>query len=59
MRLHGLRGERSNVPSDSAGLYGAVDIVIKKDNTRENDLEVENLGSLGLKILGILRILLR
>ena len=26
-RLHGLRGERSNVPRDSAVLYGAENLV--------------------------------
>ena len=54
VRLHDVRGERSNVPRDSAVLYGAEDNVIKKDNTRKNDLKIENLGNLGLKILGIL-----
>ena len=33
-----MRGERSNVPRDSAVLYGAEDNVIKKDNTRKNDV---------------------
>ena len=33
------------------------DNVIKKDNTRKNDLKIENLGNLGLKILGILHLL--
>lgn len=30
VRLHDVRGERSNVPRDSAVLYGAEDNVIKK-----------------------------
>ena len=48
-----MRGERSNVPRDSAALYGAEDNVIKKE--RKNDLSIENSGDFGLKILGILR----
>lgn len=44
-RLHGLCGDWSNVPRDSASLYGAEDNVIKKDNTRKNGLIIENLGN--------------
>ena len=40
-----MRGERSNVPRDSAVLYGAEDNVIKTDNTRKNGPKIENLGS--------------
>lgn len=29
-RLHGLRAERSNVPRDSAALYGAVSCIMEE-----------------------------
>jgi len=39
-----VRGERSNVPRDSAVLYGAEEDVMTEENTRKNGLKIENLG---------------
>ena len=35
LRLHGLRGERSNVPRDSAALYEAGERLLKKNKVCE------------------------
>ena len=57
-RLHGLRGERSNVPREARYFteWGRYNLGKNEDEMKKGGMEflIENLGNFGLKILGIL-----
>ena len=53
LRLHGLCGERSNVPREARYFTERRIMLLRRIIQGKNDLKIENLGNFRLKLLGI------